>query len=66
MERRMNRRHFMVSALGSAAGLCTASDVVGQKKTLAPDLFRLAKGKGLTVFNRTVSGSKKAAGAAPA
>jgi len=36
-------------------GLSTVSSVLGQKKTIEPDLAALAEGKGLKVFNRSLS-----------
>jgi hypothetical protein len=42
---------WMLVALGSF----TASRLAGQQRTIAPDLSRLADGKGLRVFNRSVS-----------
>lgn len=51
----MKRRGFVISMVASTAGLFTASNVVGQKKTSSPDLATLAEGKGLKVFNRNVS-----------
>lgn len=50
----MNQR---VTALTMVAvlGIFTASRVAGQQRTIAPDLSRLAEGKGLQVFNRSVS-----------
>lgn len=50
----MNTR-FAVAAVFAAAGLFTASRGSGQQRTLEPDLPKLADGKGLEVFNRTVS-----------
>jgi hypothetical protein len=51
----MNRR---VSGLMlvAALSLCTAAGVAGQQQATEPDLARLAQGKGLRVFNRSVSG----------
>ncbi len=61
----MNRRDFVISTFACAVGLSTASRIVGQKKTIQPDLAELAEGKGLKVFNRSVSslndGAKKGA-----
>ena len=61
----MNRRRFVVSIAASAAGLYTAFGAVGQKKAINPDLATLAEGKGLKIFNRSVSrldeGAKKGA-----
>jgi hypothetical protein len=51
----MNRRVAECS-LVAALGLFTASSVAGQQQTIEPDLSRLADGKGLQVFNRSVSG----------
>lgn len=51
----MNRRDFVISTFAYAVGLSTASKVLAQTKTIAPDLAALADGKGLTVFNRTVT-----------
>lgn len=51
----MKRRGFMISMAVSTAGLFIASQAVGQRKTINPDLFTLADGKGLKVFNRSVS-----------
>src|SRR2546429_9385369 len=50
----MNRR-FAVAVVIAAAGLFTASLSSGQQRTLEPDLAKLADGKGLHVFNRSVS-----------
>jgi len=51
----MNRR---VSGLMlvAALSLCTAAGVAAQQQATEPDLARLAEGKGLHVFNRSVSG----------
>jgi len=61
----MNRRDLVISTFASAVGLSTASRIVGQQKTIEPDLARLAEGKALKVFNRSVSvlndGAKKGA-----
>jgi len=51
----MDRRDFVISAFACAVGLSTASRIVGQKKTIEPDLAERAEGKGLSVFNRSVS-----------
>lgn len=51
----MNRRDFVIAAVACAVGLSTASTIVGQKKTIEPNLAELAEGKGLKVFNRSVS-----------
>lgn len=59
----MKRRGFVISMVTSAAGLFTVTSVFGQKKTTSPDLAKLAEGKGLKIFNRSVSslndGAKK-------
>jgi hypothetical protein len=51
----MKRRTFVISMVASGAGIFTASDVSGQKRPNTTDLSKLAGGKGLKVFNRTVS-----------
>jgi Domain of Unknown Function (DUF1080) len=51
----MYRRDFVISTFASAVGLSTASRVLGQKKAIEPDLAALAGGKGLKVFNRSLS-----------
>jgi hypothetical protein len=51
----MNRRDFVVSTFAGAVGLSSAAGIVGQTKTIEPDLAGLADGKGLKVFNRSVS-----------
>ena len=51
----MKRRPFVISMVASAAGLLVTSGVAGQKKTISPDLTKLAEGKGLKHFNRTAS-----------
>jgi hypothetical protein len=51
----MYRRDFVIFTFAGAVGLSTASRVVGQKKTIEPDLAALAEGKGLKVFNRSIS-----------
>ncbi len=48
-------RRLAVAAVLAAAGLLIASSGSGQQRTLQPDLPKLADGKGLEVFNRTVS-----------
>jgi len=59
----MKRREFVISTFACAVGLSTASSVLGQKKAIEPDLAELTEGKGLQVFNRSVSrlndGAKK-------
>jgi hypothetical protein len=44
-----------VLSLGAAVGLCAASGAAAQQRTLEPDLVTLARGRGLQVFNRSVS-----------
>jgi hypothetical protein len=51
-------RRFALAALFAAAGLVIASSSSSQQRTLEPDLAKLAGGKGLDVFNRTVSSVK--------
>jgi Domain of Unknown Function (DUF1080) len=51
----MKRRSFMISMVVSGVGLFTASDMIGQKRTISPDLAKLAEGKSLKVFNRSVN-----------
>ena len=51
----MKRRRFVISMVASAAGLLATPDVAGQKRTISPDLAKLAEGKGLKHFNRTVN-----------
>ena len=60
----MDRRDFVISTFACFAGLATASRTVsGQKKAIEPDLASLVEGKGLKVFNRSLSslndGAKK-------
>lgn len=59
----MNRRHFVSSTFAYAVGFSTSSRIVGQRKTIEPDLTALVEGKGLNVFNRSISsfndGTKK-------
>jgi hypothetical protein len=50
----MNRR-IAVLSLSTAAVLVTASGAAGQQRTIEPDLAALAAGRGLQVFNRSVS-----------
>ena len=50
----MNRRDFVISAL-TAAGVPLPSRISGQTKAVEFDLSTLAGGKGLKVFNRSVS-----------
>jgi hypothetical protein len=51
----MYRRDFVISTFACAVGLSTAPRVFGQKKAIEPDLAALAEGKGLKVFNRSLS-----------
>ena len=51
----MNRRVFVISTVACAVEVSRASTIFGQKKTMEPDLAALAVGKGLTVFNRSVT-----------
>ncbi len=51
----MNRRDFVISALACGAGLAVPSTSPGQMKAIEPDLAKLGEGKGLKVFNRSVS-----------
>ena len=51
----MNRRDFVISTLACGAGLAVPSTSPGQMKLIEPDLAKLGEGKGLKVFNRSVS-----------
>jgi hypothetical protein len=51
----MYRRDFIISTFACAVGFSSASVVFGQKKTIEPDLVALVEGKGLKVFNRSLS-----------
>ncbi len=51
----MNTRISALSIV-AALGLFTAAGVAAQRSTIEPDLTRLAEGRGLQVFNRSVSG----------
>ena len=55
----MYRRDFVISTCACVAGFSTSSLAVGrvpgQKKAIEPDLAALAEGKGLKVFNCSVS-----------
>ena len=51
----MNRREFVVSTFACAVGLSAAPGIIGQKKTIEPDLAQLAGGTGLKLFNRSAS-----------
>jgi hypothetical protein len=57
----MHRRNFVNLTFGSLAGLSLAPDVIGQQKTIEPDLTSLADGKVLSVFNCCLSGFKDGA-----
>src|SRR2546427_728557 len=48
-------RRFAVAVVIAAASLFTASRGSAQQRTLEPDLAKLADGKGLHIFNRSVS-----------
>ncbi len=52
----MYRRDFVISMFACAVELSMASRVFGQKKALEPDLAVLSEGKGLKLFNRSLSG----------
>src|SRR5262245_11538825 len=51
----MDRRFFVMSTLGSIAGLTTVTSAFGQKKTIEPQLDELVTAKKLTLFNRTAA-----------
>ena len=59
----MFRRDFVISTFACVVELSTASRVLAQKKAIEPDLAALAEGKGMKVFNRSLSalsdGSRK-------
>jgi len=59
----MYRRDFVISTFACVAEISEASRVPGQKKTIEPDLAAFVEGKGLKVFNRSLSslndGAKK-------
>jgi len=61
----MYRRDFVISTFACVVELSEASSVLGQKKNIEPDLAALVEGKGLKVFNRSLSvlndGAKKGA-----
>jgi hypothetical protein len=57
----MHRRNFVNLTFMSLAGLSVAPDVIGQQKTIEPDLTSLADGKVLSVFNCCLSGFKDGA-----
>lgn len=51
----MNRRCFVLSAFASSAPVFQVSRSLAQTRAFQPDLAKLAGGKGLTIFNRTIS-----------
>jgi hypothetical protein len=51
----MFRRDFVISTFACVLGSSAASRVLGQKRAIEPDLAALAGGKGLKVFNRSLS-----------
>jgi hypothetical protein len=51
----MYRRDFVISTFACVAELSVAPHVLAQKKAIEPDLAALAEGKGLKVFNRSLS-----------
>jgi hypothetical protein len=51
----MDRRDFMISTFACVLEFSAASRVLGQKRAIEPDLAALAGGKGLKVFNRSLS-----------
>jgi 3-keto-disaccharide hydrolase len=51
----MYRREFVISTFACVVELSTASRVLAQKKAIEPDLAALVEGKGLKVFNRSLS-----------
>jgi hypothetical protein len=51
----MYRRDFVISTFACVVEFSAASRVLAQKKALEPDLAALAEGKGLKVFNRSLS-----------
>jgi hypothetical protein len=57
----MNRRDFVNLTIVSFAGLSIANEADGQLKTVEHDLVALAEGKGLNVFNRSLSSFKDGA-----
>jgi hypothetical protein len=57
----MHRRNFVNLTFVSLVGLSLAPDVIGQEKTIEPDLNALADGKVLSVFNCCLSGFKDGA-----
>ena len=57
----MNRRNFVNLTFISLSGLYLAPDVIGQQKTIEPDLTALADGKVFTIYNCCLSGFKDGA-----
>ncbi len=61
----MYRSDFVISTFACVVELSAASRVLGQKKAIEPDMAALAEGKGMKVFNRSLSvlndGAKKGA-----
>jgi hypothetical protein len=51
----MYRRDFVISTFACVVEFSAASRVLAQKKAIEPDLAALAEGKGLKVFNRSLS-----------
>src|SRR5205809_7951456 len=51
----MNRRTFLISTFAAATGLPSASRLIAQTKTLAPDLAALAESNGFQLANRGVT-----------
>ena len=51
----MNRRAFVASTLAGGAGLAVPFKSFGQKRMIEPPLETLADGKGLRVFNRSLT-----------
>jgi len=51
----MYRRDFVISTFACVVELSVAPRVLAQKKAIEPDLAALAEGKGLKVFNRSLS-----------
>jgi 3-keto-disaccharide hydrolase len=57
----MYRRDFVISTFACVVELSAASRVLTQKKPIEVDLTALAEGKGLKVFNRSLSNLKDGA-----
>jgi hypothetical protein len=51
----MNRREFVMATSGAVFALSNPFRIVGQNKTMEPDLSALAEGKGLNASKRTIS-----------